>query len=58
MAFSLDGERIFAGLAKSLKIFHLSRPGRECISVPLYSELIVILTDTQYGLADYSIVRL
>ncbi len=36
LAFSLDGERLYAGFNKSIKVFHTSRPGRTCTSRSTY----------------------
>ncbi|XP_064403801.1 telomerase Cajal body protein 1-like isoform X3 [Halichondria panicea] len=38
LAFSLDGERLYAGFNKSIKVFHTSRPGRTCTSRSTYDK--------------------
>ena len=36
VAFSPDGQRVFAGCLKGLRIFDVSRPGRECRTLSTY----------------------
>lgn len=35
MAFSADGQQIFGGYKKCIRIFHTSRPGRDFVEYPL-----------------------
>ena len=36
LAFSLDGDRLYTGFNKFIKVFNTSRPGRDCTTIRTY----------------------
>ena len=44
--FSADGQQLYAGFTKMIRVFDVSRPGRECVSRPTYGKLFCLLDVT------------
>ena len=40
LAFSLDGEKLYAGFTNTVKIFQTCRPGRSCENKPTFGKIV------------------
>ena len=45
MMFNDDGQRLYCGFTKMIRVFDVSRPGRECVCRLTYGKPLVILSN-------------